>query len=71
MIPSELVDFVHGPHFPTTSNRRCRGFCPSIIVTWALDGTPNATIISQVYYVDDTHVALSHQFFSQDPSQCP
>ncbi len=42
-----------------------QGVLPSIIVTWALDGTPNATIISQVYYVDDTHVALSHQFFSK------
>ena len=42
-----------------------QGVLPSIIVTCALDGTPNTTVISQVYYVDDTHVALSHQFFSK------
>jgi hypothetical protein len=35
------------------------------MVTCSADGTPNATIISQVYWVDDTHVALSFQFFSK------
>ncbi len=38
---------------------------PAIIGTCSIDGTPNATIISQVYYVDNTHVALSFQFFSK------
>jgi hypothetical protein len=42
-----------------------QGVIPSHVVTCAADGTPNATAISQVYYVDDDHVALSHQFFSK------
>lgn len=42
-----------------------QGVVPAVIVTCALDGTPNTTVISQVYYVDETHVALSHQFFSK------
>jgi len=38
---------------------------PGLMVTCSADGTPNATIISQVYWVDETHVALSFQFFSK------
>jgi len=38
---------------------------PAIMVTCSADGVPNTTVISQVYYVDDTHVALSFQFFSK------
>jgi hypothetical protein len=36
---------------------------PAIMVTCSADGVPNTTVISQVYYVDDAHVALSFQFF--------
>lgn len=42
-----------------------QGVIPSHVVTCARDGTPNAIAISQVYYVDPEHVALSHQFFSK------
>jgi hypothetical protein len=42
-----------------------QGVIPSQIATVARDGTPNVTAISQVYYVDDRHVALSNQFFSK------
>ena len=38
---------------------------PCLMVTCSADGTPNATVISQVFYVDDTRVALSFQFFSK------
>src|SRR5262247_1455854 len=38
---------------------------PGVMVTCSADGTPNATVISQVYYVDETHVALSFQFFNK------
>jgi hypothetical protein len=35
------------------------------MVTCSADGTPNATLISQVYYVSETEVALSFQFFNK------
>jgi len=38
---------------------------PAVMVTCSADGVPNVTVISQVYFVDDAHVALSFQFFSK------
>jgi hypothetical protein len=38
---------------------------PAEVVSCSRDGIPNTTIISQVYYVDEKHVALSFQFFNK------
>lgn len=42
-----------------------QGIVPSMIVTASRDGIPNINYVSQVYYVDDQHVAISHQFFNK------
>jgi len=42
-----------------------QGVIPSWLCTCALDGTPNAAILSHVDYVDSRHVALSFQFFNK------
>ena len=46
--------------------KRCfQGVVPSIIATSDGTGVPNVTFISQVYFVDERHVALSCQFFNK------
>ena len=42
-----------------------QGIVPSGIVSCSAEGEPNVTQISQVYYVDPDHVALSYQFFGK------
>jgi len=45
---------------------RCfAGVLPSCVVTSDANGIPNVTYVSQVYFVDDRHVALSCQFFNK------
>lgn len=41
------------------------GAVPSQLATVSKDGWPNVNVVSQVYYVDDEHVAISNQFFSK------
>ena len=42
-----------------------QGVTPSLIATVDGRGVPNITYVSQVYYLDDRHVALSCQFFNK------
>lgn len=42
-----------------------QGAIPAWIVTASGDNVPNCTSVSQVYPVDDEHVAISNQFFSK------
>jgi len=42
-----------------------QGMFPSTITTCSKDGEPNTSVISQVWYVDEDHVALSNQFFNK------
>lgn len=47
-------------HFPAL-----QGMFPSWVTTCSASGEPNTTVISQVWYVDEEHVALSFQFFNK------
>ncbi len=42
-----------------------QGMIPAVLSTCSRDGTPNITFVSQVYYVDHSHIAISHQFFNK------
>ena len=45
---------------------RClQGVIPSIIATSSAAGEPNVAHLSQVFFVDEHHVAASNQFFSK------
>jgi hypothetical protein len=50
---------------PNEIKAAMQGAFPAHICSCSLDGAPNATLISQVYYVDERHIALSNQFFSK------
>ena len=41
------------------------GMFPSWITTSSKDGEPNTTVISQIWHVSETEVALSFQFFNK------
>lgn len=46
--------------------RACfEGAIPAVVCTCDAQGVPNVAYISQVYYVDECHVALSFQFFNK------
>lgn len=46
--------------------RECfEGVIPAVLATADLDGIPNVSYLSQVQYVDHTHLALSYQFFNR------
>jgi predicted pyridoxine 5'-phosphate oxidase superfamily flavin-nucleotide-binding protein len=53
------------PLRPSDLSRCFQGVTPSLIATVDGRGVPNITYLSQVYYVDDGHVALSCQFFNK------
>src|ERR1700712_5507899 len=42
-----------------------QGVVPSTMATLSADGVPNVTYVSQIFYVDETHVALSFQFMNK------
>jgi hypothetical protein len=49
-----------------SSISRCfQGVIPSLIATADATGLPNVSYASQVYLIDDQHVALSQQFFNK------
>jgi hypothetical protein len=46
--------------------KRCfQGVMPAVISTCSPQGVPNVTYLSQVFLIDDGHVALSCQFFNK------
>ena len=54
------------PNVKLSELSRCfQGVIPSLIVTVDAAGVPNVTYLSQVNYLDETHVALSCQFFNK------
>ena len=42
-----------------------QGAIPGTLATCSLDGEPNVAYITQTYFVDEFHIALSRQFFNK------
>ena len=58
--PDEDTTMIKEEHLPAM-----QGLIPACVTTCSAAGEPNATVVSQVWYVDEEHVALSHQFFNK------
>jgi hypothetical protein len=54
-----------GPKLPNEIRAVMDNGVPAVVVTCSADGIPNTTIISHVHYVDESHIALSFQFFNK------
>lgn len=50
---------------PADAKPSMQGAFQSVLATCSADGTPNVTSVSQVWYVDEKHVAVSFQFFNK------
>lgn len=50
---------------PVEAKPSMQGAIQSVLATCNADGTPNITSVSQVWYVDERHVAVSFQFFGK------
>ena len=56
----EKKNMIEDQHLPALE-----GMFPSWITTSSNDGEPNTTVISQIWFVSETEVALSFQFFNK------
>lgn len=52
-------------HLPDAIKPAMQGIIPTCMSTCSAEGEPNVTYISQVWYVDKSHVAVSCQFFNK------
>lgn len=52
-------------HIPQAMRSAMQGIIPTCMATASPEGEPNVTYISQVWYVDAHHLAISCQFFNK------
>lgn len=50
---------------PQEIRRALDGIIPFVIGTIDTNGTPNITFMSQLFYVDEQHLAISYQFMNK------
>jgi len=53
------------PSIPDELQPALQGAIPGHLATCSSAGEPNAAYITQTYYVDEHHIALSRQFFNK------